>query len=84
MTLILLALRDLKSGLWKPPMAVANIPAALRDLADMMGDANNKEDWARHPEDFELYNIGSYNTMNGAIAGNDDPAHLCTMVNLKR
>lgn len=82
-TLTLLALRDIKADLWHPPIAVPNTMVLLRNLGDQVNDPNGKEDWQKHPEDFELYEIGHYNTLNGCISSPDDMKQICVLISLK-
>lgn len=56
----IIVLRDIKANTHKPPMFVPNINAAIRDLRDMVNDPNGKDDWQRHPEDFELWHYGNW------------------------
>ena len=64
----IIALRDIKTNIYKPTMFVNNINVAIRDLRDMVNDQDTsrpKEDWQRHPEDFELWELGEWETETG-------------------
>lgn len=62
MKMYILVLRDIKANYFLPPMFVPNIFAAQRDLADELQRPDNTSAPARHPEDFELWQLGEYDT----------------------
>lgn len=78
----ILILRDVKADLYKAPMFVPNINAAIRDLRDMVNDPNGKEDWQRHPEDFELLQSGCWDSANGRYI-DEPPKQLLALSTLK-
>lgn len=56
---------DKKSNLWSRPMFVQSTGAMMRSFKDM---ANNKQEpIGQHPEDYYLYQIGTWNEFKGEI-----------------
>ena len=58
MNYYVLALRDLRADNYLPPMYVPNIAIAIRDVSDVLKEKANEIAWAKHPEDYELYQLG--------------------------
>lgn len=73
MKMIIIALFDLKSREYQPPMYVNSIPVAMRDLGDQLTDPNNKNPAARHPQDFELHQLAEFDTLKGQYDNTTDP-----------
>lgn len=65
----IIAMRDIKANLHKPPIFVPNINVAIRDITDMVNMAEGKEDWQRHPEDFELWQLGTWDHETAVFEG---------------
>ena len=56
----ILIMRDIKANYYLPPMFAPNIGVAIRQLGDALRDAQPQFDWQKHPEDFELWNVGTW------------------------
>lgn len=67
----ILAIRDIKANVYDAPLFVANINAAIRDLTDMVNDKEPQRTWQRHPEDFELWQLGEWDNENAGFAATD-------------
>lgn len=65
MKLFVVALRDIKADQYNVPIFTPNINVMLRDLRDLVNDHQGKENWQKHPEDFELWEIGTWETGDG-------------------
>lgn len=83
MMLSIIVLRDIKADCYKAPMFVPNINAAIRDLTDMVNDPQGKEEWQRHPEDFELYEVGQWGNGDCAFQIRNDYKQLLALSTLK-
>lgn len=64
MKLQIMAMRDAKIGEFMTPFFAQSIGAAMRAVGDMVNGSGN-ETPAVHPEDFSLYCLGSFNTVDG-------------------
>lgn len=62
------AVMDLKAGFFSNPWFDLTESMAMRGFSDMVMDNSNPNNlWAKHPEDFALYHIGSFETDNGSL-----------------
>lgn len=61
------AVRDIKSQQFGNPNFIHNKGEALRTFADTVNQQDDKNLLNKHPEDFELYHLGEYNTDTGVI-----------------
>lgn len=66
MTLILFTIRDIKAATFAAPFTAPTRGMALRMFADHVNDPQSMPH--KHPEDFELYELGTYNDQDGAIS----------------
>lgn len=58
MIMYVIAIRDRAADVYGQPIFVANLGGAIRSFGD---EVNNPEsNIAKHPEDFDLFEIGSY------------------------
>lgn len=77
MKLFLVGVKDRKAGVFTAPQAVVRLEAALRGFADEVNNPRNGENmWYRHPEDFELYHVGSFDDQVGRLEPLGDPVLL--------
>lgn len=72
-------LLDTKTGHFKPPFFVAHMGEAMRMLQDTAQDPNTVI--GRHPEDFMLCDIGTYDDATGQMAPTL-PNALCSAASL--
>lgn len=56
----ILVLRDIKANYFLPPMFAPNVGVAIRQLTDAINSGEKAFDWQKHPEDFELYELGNW------------------------
>lgn len=63
MRLVIVAIRDRAVDAFGTPFFVPALGGALRSFADEVNrrDPEGKNQLAAHPEDFDLYELGSYN-----------------------
>lgn len=62
---ILCSVRDLKAGLYNAPVAYPTPAAAVRDFIDLLSDKGSVLN--KHPEDYELRQIGSFDEGSGEV-----------------
>lgn len=59
---------DAKAGFYGMPWAEQRDEAAIRQFADAVNDGSNPGNmWHKHPEDFSLYRIGTYDNERGVL-----------------
>lgn len=88
MKFFIIALRDIKANQHEPPMFVANTNVAIRDLRDMVNEKDGQRPWQRHPEDFELWELGEWDNETGSFyvehdGSGYDRKQLCALSTLK-
>lgn len=67
MDLILVSIKDRKVQAFHAPSTVRAIGEATRNFQDAVNDPKNGQLY-NHPEDFELYRLGTYDDQTGQIA----------------
>lgn len=71
----IMAVRDMKVEAFMDPMTLPAVGAAIRAFTDAVnGDKNS--DIAKHPADFDLFHLGTYDEMTGKIVVFDQPKHV--------
>ena len=60
MKLHIVVIRDIKANVSAQPQFVANIGGFIRSFADECQGDPEKSTLAKHPEDFEVYELGWY------------------------
>lgn len=66
MKLDVIALYDKKTATYLAPMTVNSIPAAVRDLQEIINTPrDDKPTWAKHPQDFDLYLLCYWDNESG-------------------
>lgn len=79
MRLNIYAIYDTASGAYMRPFFVHSDGQAIRAFSDIATDANH--DIGKHPEDYTLYRIGTYDDQNGKLHP-EDPSSLATAMAL--
>lgn len=82
MKMQILAMRDVKVGMYMQPFAALNVPSASRDLTDALTTDQKHLPWQKHPEDFELYQTGVFDDETGLTTGLAQPQFLFVLANL--
>ena len=72
---VIVSVKDTAAQAFGRPIFVPAIPVAVRSFRDEVNRKDSTEDLARHPEDFELYELGSFDDATGII-------ELCSPVRL--
>lgn len=83
MKLFILSLRDIKANLYNIPIFTPNINVTLRDLRDLVNDPQGKENWQKHPEDFELWELGTWDTETAEWDDQDGRKQLLALSTMK-
>lgn len=70
------AVRDSATGSFGSPMFLVSDGHAMRVFGDEVNRVADDNMLARHPGDFELYKLTTFDTSSGRFAPVDDPAVL--------
>lgn len=66
MKLVIVVVRDRSADVFAQPMFVANRGSAIRSFADQVNDSRDEKNILnRHPEDFDLFELGTYDDSTG-------------------
>lgn len=85
MKLEIIVVRDIKANCFATPQFVATTGHAIRSFGDEINREDQQNVLFNHPEDFELYHVGSYHDEKATFdLFNDGPKQLAVGSNLKR
>lgn len=79
-SLKLFAVLDRKAGYFKSPFFMLSIGEATRAMMNAMADPNT--DLAKYPEDFALYEVGTWNDTSGVFTQEGAMTHICNLTAL--
>lgn len=78
--LIAYTLHDVKALTYSPPFFTTNDNVARRMLSDLVADTNTSV--GRHPADYKLYKIGTFDEGNAVMTPLSIPEHVVDAVAL--
>lgn len=80
---LILALRDSKAEMFLQPFFVPTLGVAYRNLQDEIQRGGDDNTLARHAEDYELWELGTFDDENGEVLQGDGwPKLLCEVSTL--
>lgn len=62
MRLVIMCVRDIKAGAFGNPFFVSSVGQAERSFSDEINRVAEDNTMYKHPEDFELFELGSFET----------------------
>lgn len=68
---VIVSVKDTAAQAFGRPVFVPTTAVAVRSFRDEVNRKDSNEDMAKHPDDFELYEIGSFDDSNGVISCNE-------------
>lgn len=77
------AVRDVKADAFGNPFVAQHVGIAVRSLTDAVNDPNLATDIARHPADFVMYELGTFDESSGQIVPVEIPTQVATAISLK-
>lgn len=77
----LLSVYDVKSEAYSKPVAVPAVGAGIRAFADAINEGST--DYAKHPEDYDMYEMGDFDDVSGVILPLAKPKFLAKASSLK-
>lgn len=81
--MVVVSLKDTATQVFGTPFFVHAPAQAVRSLRDAVNDKEAKSDIARHPADFELYDIGEFNELDGTLTARNVPVFVCRAKDLQ-
>jgi hypothetical protein len=73
---------DRKAKVYNTPMFLVNDQVALRVFHSMVFDKDTMV--SRYPEDYILYRVGEFNTLDGIVKGSCYPEEIAQGIQLKK
>jgi hypothetical protein len=83
MKLVIVSVKDTAAQAFGRPIFVPAVPVALRSFRDEVNRKDSTDDLSRHPDDFELYELGSFEDSIGLIELLDEPRLVARAKDLK-
>lgn len=80
---VIVSVKDSAAQAFGRPVFVPAVPVAIRSFRDEVNREGSTDDLARHPDDFELYELGSFDDSTGIITLVDAPRMLARAKDLK-
>lgn len=64
---IIVSVKDTAAQAFGRPVFVPSAAVAIRSIKDEINRKDSTDDLAKHPDDFELYQLGTYDDSTGII-----------------
>jgi hypothetical protein len=74
MQFFIFGVRDLAAQAFMPPSFAHNTGQVVREFRDIVNDANHA--FNKHPDDYELYELGVFDDSNGSFTLHPEPKLL--------
>lgn len=82
MKLQIVSIRDAKAEAWMTPLFFQSKPQAIRSFMDAVNDPTS--DFYKHPDDYVLFHLGSFDPETGSLTINNAPESLGVGTNFFR
>lgn len=73
---------DSKAEAFTKPFFMATVGTAIRAFSDALQD--EKSDFARHSEDYTLFQIGEFDELKGVLTSLPSPRSIVSAVEIKK
>lgn len=77
MKIIVVAVRDQKADSFGNPWYAQTVPMALRHFSDACNTPDESNQWRKHPEDFALFHLGTFDQSTAQFDPIFPPTQLC-------
>lgn len=84
MKLIICSVRDRAADVFGQPFYTPALGQAIRSFSDEINRADEKSTLFNHPEDFDLYELGSYNDADASFELLEKPRQVAVGKDLSR
>lgn len=72
----IVAVRDTKADTYSRPFFVPTLGMAIRSFHDEVNRVDQNNELNKHPEDFNLYHLGTFEDEKGTFNGLDQPKQI--------
>ena len=76
------SIRDRQANAFAPPFFVATLGQAIRSFSDEINRPAENNQLYRHPDDFDLYDVGVYDDETGTFMAETTPLQICVGKNV--
>lgn len=76
---LLFSIRDTKGDMFNNPFPQLTKAEAIRTFTELSNDPQSRI--SKHPEDYDMYYLGTYDTVTGKIDSLDSPEHILKAIN---
>lgn len=83
MNQVIVSVKDTAAQAFGRPVFVPSVGVAIRSFSDEVNRKDSTEDVAKHPDDFELYELGSFDDGEGVITVLPQPRLIARAKDLK-
>jgi len=83
MNQVIVSVKDTAAQVFGRPVFVPSIGVAMRSFRDEVNRKDSTEDLARHPDDFELYELATFDDATGIIVMLPEPRMVARAKDLK-
>lgn len=83
MKYLVLAVRDRKADAFGTPTYHVSRGSAIRGFGDEINRPAENNMFHHHPEDFDLWELGTYSDQNGKFELHEDPVQIAIGLDLK-
>lgn len=80
MLFVVFSVRDEKAQVFSPPVLALNVAMMMRSISDLLMDG--KHPYAKHPEDYVLYDLGVFDDNTAAFSFPAAPKSLVVLRDL--
>lgn len=80
---VIVSVKDTAAQAFGRPVFVPAVPVAVRSFRDEVNRKDSDQDLAKYPDDFELYEIGTFDDATGIVQVLDAPRMVARAKDLK-
>lgn len=80
---VIVSVKDTAAQAFGRPIFVPTAAVAIRSFRDEVNRKDSTEDMARHPDDFELYQVGTFDDSIGLVEVEAQPRLIARAKDLK-
>lgn len=84
MKLVMSCVHDVKGETYSQPWFTPTAAAAVRSFTDLVNDPQRGQTVFSHPEDYVLYEMGSFDDSTGQFTSHPIPKHLVSGSSVKK
>lgn len=84
MKLVMSCIHDVKGETYSQPWFTPTAAAAVRSFTDLVNDPQRGHTIFTHPEDYALFEMGTFDDVSGELVSHNIPKHLVSGSSVKK